>query len=464
MSTAEAMKQELVQQGKTKDFPSMLKLYESEVSKALPEHLRANIGRYTRLALTQFRQNSKLMECDPRSVFAGVILASQLGLELGVMGHGYLVPYKNHRTGIYTAQFIPGWKGYVDLVHRSGRAIVWTGCVFKGDKFEYQLGDNPFVRHVPMGNDNEEEITHAYAVGHVKGIEWPIVEVWPVDKIKRHLIRVNKVGDSHYAYENKEMYARKVVLLQVVKYLPASVELSTMVSLDNSFAAGRPQDITIDAAAEGIYFQMGETTEPLKDNEEAKKTAETESTGPDKASAETAAKAATASAEAEKADKKKQAQEKKQQEETKKREEAEKKRLAEEQEEFKRQAALKEEEAKKKAAAEQERSIEDEEAAAIAAEGSDSAEDDDGPGLPEQEDEVEETGKEIRGVRFPAVVVATTVEEKPTADQLEELKMEAKILKVSPEKTAKLWLNTELGDLSSKAVDCIIKAMKTYQK
>jgi hypothetical protein len=49
--------------------------------------------------------------------------AAQLGLEPGINGQGYLIPYKG------TCTFVPGWKGLVDLVARSGRATVWTGVV-----------------------------------------------------------------------------------------------------------------------------------------------------------------------------------------------------------------------------------------------------------------------------------------------------------------------------------------------
>jgi recombination protein RecT len=280
MPTADEVKRDLVQRGESRDFPTMLKLYEDQVARALPEHLKNNVARYTRLALTQFRQNSTLAKCEPKSIFAGVILASQLGLELGALGHGYLVPYKNRKTGEYEAQFVPGWKGYVDLVHRSGRSIVWTGCVYEGDDFSFRLGDNPFVHHVPRGKDDESLITHCYAVGRIKGMDWPIVECWPIDRVKRHLERYNKVGDSHYAYENKEMYGRKVVLLQVVKYLPTSVELSAMVSLDASVERGHSQELTIDTAAAGMFFSDDRGEEPAANGNGFERVAEPERPAP----------------------------------------------------------------------------------------------------------------------------------------------------------------------------------------
>ena len=89
------------------------------------------------LALTAFRNNKDLQACDQGSILASVMIASQLGLEIGVLGHAYLVPYKGQ------CQLIPGWRGLVDLVSRAGKATVWTGAVYEGDGFDYALGDSP---------------------------------------------------------------------------------------------------------------------------------------------------------------------------------------------------------------------------------------------------------------------------------------------------------------------------------
>ena len=71
------------------------------------------------------------------------MVAAQMGLEPGVNGQGYLIPYKT------TCTFVPGWKGIVDIANRSGRSSVWTGAVFVGDEFDYAMGDRPFITHKP---------------------------------------------------------------------------------------------------------------------------------------------------------------------------------------------------------------------------------------------------------------------------------------------------------------------------
>lgn len=102
-----------------------------------------------RLTLTEFSKNPKLQQCSSNSIFSSIIIASQLGLEPGVNGQGYLVPYNG------TCTFIPGWKGLVDLAQRGGRSSVWTGAVYEGDEFDYMLGDSPYCRHKPCGEFDE---------------------------------------------------------------------------------------------------------------------------------------------------------------------------------------------------------------------------------------------------------------------------------------------------------------------
>lgn len=206
--------------------------FKGQIGLALPKHMNAD--RMTRLALTAFSQNKALQQCDMQSICASVVVAAQLGLEIGVNGQGYLVPYKGKAT------FVPGWKGLVDLVSRAGRANVWTGAVYEGDHFEYELGDNPRVIHKPDGDsDDVNNLTYVYAIGRINGSQYPVIEVWSIAKIKRHLARYNKVGDRHYAHTNLEMYARKVALLQVLKYMPASIELQKAIDVSNAVDSGR---------------------------------------------------------------------------------------------------------------------------------------------------------------------------------------------------------------------------------
>lgn len=224
-------------------FKNNLDRMKSQLAVALPKHMNAD--RMSRLAMTAFSTTPALQECSMQSIAGSLMVAAQLGLEPNVNGQGYLIPYKG------TCSFVPGWKGLVDLVARAGRATVWTGAVYPGDHFDYQLGDEPFCRHKPA--DGGENFTHVYAIGRVKGADMAVIEVWTRAKVEKHLKQYNKVGGRHYALaseNNFEMYARKVALLQVLKYMPSSVELANAITA--SHAAENGQNITID----GDVFQV----------------------------------------------------------------------------------------------------------------------------------------------------------------------------------------------------------------
>lgn len=211
-----------------KEIVSLLEKQKAQITMALPKHLSAD--RLCRVAVTEMSKNPKLFECNSTSVLAAIITGAQLGLEFGVDGQAYLIPYKGQ------CQFVPGWKGYVDLISRAGRASVWTGAVRQGDDFDYDMGDKPFVTHKP-GDDDVSEFVKVYAIGRINGAQWPVVEVWSRNRVLSHLKQYNKVGSMHYATQNEnnlEMYGRKVALLQVVKYMPKSIELQRAQELEYS--------------------------------------------------------------------------------------------------------------------------------------------------------------------------------------------------------------------------------------
>lgn len=252
---------------KPKDFPAMLNAWLPEIRRALPKHL--NGDRMARIALTAFRRTPKLAECDPRSVFAAVIQASQLGLEPDTLGRSYLIPYQQKKktaSGQWKTtmecQFVPGWKGLVDLMNRSGQGTVYTGVIFKDQEYRYRDGSE---RKLDVLNEtslaNSEDITHAFAVGYIKGGMFPVIELWRMAKVLKHRDRYNKVGDKHYSFTHLEMYARKVVLLQVLKYMPCSPELATAMALNDDAEIGA-QHIDLKDAIEGTW-------EPAADDDDS---------------------------------------------------------------------------------------------------------------------------------------------------------------------------------------------------
>ena len=82
-------------------FRDFLEKQKTQLAAALPRHI--NSDRMIRLACTEFSKNPLLQKCTPASVFGAIIQASQLGLEIGVLGQAYLVPYRNNKDNTYEA-------------------------------------------------------------------------------------------------------------------------------------------------------------------------------------------------------------------------------------------------------------------------------------------------------------------------------------------------------------------------
>lgn len=227
------------------ELSTYLDKIKSQMDLALPKHLTAD--RMARLTLTAFSTTPALQKCTHKSIAASVMTASQLGLEVGVNGQGYLVPYKD------TCTFVPGWKGLVDLVSRSGRGTVYTGAIFKDQKFTYTDGARrDLVIHNPTELFEANDITHVFAVGWVKDSTMPIIELWTIEKVRKHRDKFNKVGQRHYSYANWEMYARKIPLLQVLKYMPMSIEMNNAVEISHAAEEGR--GVTIEG---GVVVDYG---------------------------------------------------------------------------------------------------------------------------------------------------------------------------------------------------------------
>lgn len=202
--------------------------HREELVAALPKHLTPE--RAIRLACTAVNSSPLLRQATPESVIAAVVTASQLGLEIGVLGQAYLVPFKD-KHGAVQATLVPGWRGLQQLVLRSGQANAWAGAVFRGDSFDFELGSSPRVVHRPSGNADPDDLVACYAVGKVNGAADPVVEVMAAPAIWEHRDKHNRQGDAHYSYAYPSEYGKKLCLLRVLRYLPATAELVNAMDL-----------------------------------------------------------------------------------------------------------------------------------------------------------------------------------------------------------------------------------------
>lgn len=273
MTQTEKMKQQLakktneeaVANGKPKTIEDYLKQMAPAMQEALPKHM--DVDRLMRLTMTTIRTTPELRNADVGSLLGGVMQAAQLGLEPGLLGQCYLLPFKNSKKGITEVQFIIGYKGMIDLARRSGHIqSIYAHAVYENDDFEYELGLNPTLKHIPTMDADKGEYIGSYAVAHFKDGGYQM-EFMPKAEIEKRRLS-SPGGRSKYSPWNNyyEEMANKTVIRHMWKYLPISVELQHQVAHDEGVARDI-KDITPD---DDIFLEAPEPEIVGEENEEKK--------------------------------------------------------------------------------------------------------------------------------------------------------------------------------------------------
>lgn len=113
------------------NLPAMLN---SEVIKnRFNEVLGKKAPQFISALLSVYNGNDQLQQCDPRSILGAAGLAATVDLSLTPsLGQAYIVPYKS--KGVYRAQFQIGFRGLIQLAHRTGKYVaLHAGKVCDGE-------------------------------------------------------------------------------------------------------------------------------------------------------------------------------------------------------------------------------------------------------------------------------------------------------------------------------------------
>ncbi|MFA5597222.1 MAG: recombinase RecT [Pusillimonas sp.] len=215
---------------------TLLERSKTQIAMALPKHLNAD--RIIRVAMTSIQRTPQLLECDPITLVGAVIQSSQLGLEPdGILGHAYLVPFRNTKKNRMEVQFIPGYKGLIDLARRSGQVNrISAHVVYENETFTMEYGTKEILEHKPLPPSTRGDRKGVYAVAVLNDgsphFEW----LWneEIEAIKRQSKAVNF---GPWKTHEDEMI-RKTAIRRLVKYLPLSVELAKAAAVDELVDAG----------------------------------------------------------------------------------------------------------------------------------------------------------------------------------------------------------------------------------
>ena len=213
-------KEGLIQQKQTqavqtpqKTLRDLIESMKGEIARALPSVITPE--RFTRIVFSAISSNPKLAECTPKSFLGAMMQAAQMGLEPNTtLQQCFLIPYRN--KGVMEVQFQLGYRGLIDLVWRSGEvSSIQAQVVYANDEFEYELGLEPKLRHVPATGDRGEAVYY-YAVFKTKSGGYGF-EVMSRRDMEEHARMYSKAVDYGPWKTSFDEMARKTILKKCLK-------------------------------------------------------------------------------------------------------------------------------------------------------------------------------------------------------------------------------------------------------
>lgn len=240
-------------------------VYQDLIRQTLGDPKKAE--RYTAAIMSAVATNPALQECEARTIISGSLLAESLNLAHSPqLGQYYLVPFKNKKAGTTEAQFILGYKGYIQLAARSGNyKHINVMEIKEGELVSYNPFDEEIILNPIQDVDEREEkqtigyyAMFEYTNGFKKVIYWSKKQMLKhADRysaafsLKATSGRYPKVsfedyeagrydkGDewlySSYWYKDFDGMAKKTMLRQLIsKWGIMSVDMQQAFTFDNA--------------------------------------------------------------------------------------------------------------------------------------------------------------------------------------------------------------------------------------
>lgn len=193
----------------------------------LPKHMDPE--RMLQLAISTVNKNPKLLNCTPESVLGCLMTASSLGLEpndVNGLGQAYIIPYGR------TATYISGYRGLYKLALNSGEIqSITVEAVYEGDEFEYRMGDDAHITHVPNldAEHSYDKLKCVYCITRFNngGVQRTVMPKSEIEK-RRNVSKAK--NDGPWKDWTEEM-AKKTVIRAAAKTWPLSAEKSKGVDI-----------------------------------------------------------------------------------------------------------------------------------------------------------------------------------------------------------------------------------------
>ncbi|MGV0738194.1 recombination protein RecT [Mycobacterium syngnathidarum] len=238
---AQRARTSVAQQADSKDLRQQLVKMQEQFQRAMPKGVEA--VQLIRDVMTCMQQTPKLAQCDIPSVLGSAMTCAQLGLRPGVgaLGQAWILPFYDNKTRGQRAQLIIGYKGYVELGHRSDRiASLHSRIVYANDLFdvEYGAAEDKWL-HKPCLDGERGDAKLFYAVGRLANGGYSLTDPMTVADMEKHrdkfAMAKNRDGQIVGPWRDHfEAMGQKTMLLRLMALMPKSTELQRAMDNDGS--------------------------------------------------------------------------------------------------------------------------------------------------------------------------------------------------------------------------------------
>jgi recombination protein RecT len=242
---------------------------EQQLALAAPRGVEAQ--QIIRDALTLLAKTPRLGECEPSTVLGGLMTMGQLGLRPGVLGHGWLIPFRNKRAGRMEAQLVIGYQGLVELAYRSQQIErVTARTVHANDVFEVEYGTNERLVHKPARGDRGAPVAY-YATVKLRTASSPMFYDLSIEQARVYRDRFAMARDRQGNVvgpwkDHFDAMAQKTCFRQLSKYVPKGTDLATALAVDDTIRVDLTPTADPTHVSQHLEIEGGEETEHVGDD------------------------------------------------------------------------------------------------------------------------------------------------------------------------------------------------------
>ncbi len=240
-----------------------------------------DVNKFLRIATFCIRTNPKLMTCSTPSLLSSLMQSAQLGLEPGVLGHCYLVPFWSEKLKSFEATFIISYKGMIELARRSGNIqSIAARIVYENDEFQFEYGLEERLIHKPCIQGERGKMKLVYMVAHFVG-GGHYIEVMTKAEIDAVMMSSKsydkKKGQPTGPWKDHyEEMAKKTVIRRAWKYLPISVDDARVVEQEGTVKHDISEDMSTVPWIDADAYAVEDSPEAREQQEQEEATEEQE--------------------------------------------------------------------------------------------------------------------------------------------------------------------------------------------